>query len=104
MKYLFFFALLVLSLSSFAQVGIGTPSPNTKAALDIMSTTQGFLPPRMTAAQRNAIFSPPAGLIIYCNDCGAGEPEFFNGNAWVNMIGGAVPVVIGDFYQGGKVA
>ena len=33
MKYLFFFALLALSLSSFAQVGIGTPTPNSKAAV-----------------------------------------------------------------------
>ena len=106
MKYLFFFALLALSLSSFAQVGIGTPTPDSKAALDITSTTQGFLPPRMNITQRNAIASPPTGLIIYCTDCGVGEPEYYNGTAWVNMIGStAAPVfTIGTSYGGGIVA
>ena len=106
MKYLFFFALLALSLSSFAQVGIGTPTPDSKAALDITSTTQGFLPPRMNITQRNAIASPPTGLIIYCTDCGVGEPEYYNGTAWVNMIGStAAPVLtIGTSYGGGIVA
>ena len=47
------------------QVGIGTTSPAATAALDITSTTKGFLPPRMTTIQRDAIVSPPIGLIIY---------------------------------------
>jgi hypothetical protein len=46
-------------------IGIGTTSPNAAALLDITSTTRGFLPPRMTTAQRDAISSPPAGLMIY---------------------------------------
>jgi hypothetical protein len=46
-------------------VGIGTTTPNAKAKLQVDSTTQGFLPPRMTTAQRDAISSPPAGLMIY---------------------------------------
>ena len=106
MKYLFFSALLALSLSSFAQVGIGTATPDAKAALDITSTTQGLLPPRMNTTQRNAITSPPTGLIIYCTDCGGGEPEYYNGTAWLNMMGGtAAPVpVIGAFYGGGIIA
>lgn len=44
-------------------------SPNAKAALEINSTTKGFLPPRVTSAQRNAITSPPEGLIVYDLDC-----------------------------------
>ena len=105
MKHLFFSALLAFSLSSFAQVGIGTPTPNSKAALDITSTTQGLLPPRMNTIQRNAITSPPTGLIIYCTDCGAGEPEYYNGNSWVNMVGGPpAGLAIGNNYQGGIVA
>ena len=74
-----------------AQLGIGTLSPNNTAALEIASTTQGFLPPRMTFAQRQAILSPATGLMVYCTNCGetGGEPQFYNGSSWVNMIGGA---------------
>jgi hypothetical protein len=52
--------------SSAQNVGIGTNTP--KAALDVTSTTNGLLPPRMTYAQRNAIVNPVAGLIVYCTD------------------------------------
>jgi hypothetical protein len=45
--------------------GFGTATPDAKAALDVTSTTQGFLPPRMTTAQRDAIVSPTAGLVLY---------------------------------------
>ena len=43
----------------------GTATPDTKAALTVTSTTKGFLPPRMTGTQRDAITSPTAGLMIY---------------------------------------
>jgi hypothetical protein len=49
-------------------VGIGTTSPSASAILDVTSTTKGFLPPRMTNAQRTAISSPAVGLIVYCTD------------------------------------
>lgn len=47
------------------QVGIGTNSPASTSILDISSTTRGFLPPRMTTTQRDAISSPAEGLTIY---------------------------------------
>ncbi len=46
-------------------VGFGTSTPSEKALLDLTSTTKGFLPPRMTSTQRDAITSPVAGLMIY---------------------------------------
>ena len=46
-------------------VGIGTNSPNSSALIDMSSSTRGFLPPRMTTTQRDAISSPAAGLVIY---------------------------------------
>lgn len=55
----------LMTIRGNGNVGIGTTLPNTKAALDITSTTKGFLPPRMTTAQRDAIASVPAGLMIY---------------------------------------
>jgi hypothetical protein len=46
-------------------VSIGTASPNGSGALEINSTTQGVLFPRMTTTQRNAITTPADGLVIY---------------------------------------
>jgi hypothetical protein len=64
-------ALLWLPSLSLAQgVGInGTgASADPSAMLDVSSTTKGFLPPRMTALQRAAIFSPATGLLVYQTD------------------------------------
>ena len=60
----------------------GTSSAaSSSAVLEANSTTQGFLPPRMTYAQRNLISNPATGLIIFCSDCGLyGEPQFYDGN------------------------
>jgi hypothetical protein len=78
---------------------------SASAVLEASSTTQGFLPPRMTYYQRTQIASPIAGLTIWCSNCGAsGEMQVFNGNSWTNMIGGTVSLSIGQSYQGGKVA
>jgi len=46
-------------------MGIGTVTPNRAALLDMVSTTTGFSPPKMTTTQRDNIVSPPASLIIY---------------------------------------
>ena len=72
---------------------IGQLALDTSAVLDVASTTQGFLPPRMTEAQRDAIHLPAAGLILWCTDCGSnGELQVFNGTAYTNMAGGAESV------------
>lgn len=52
-----------LTVASGGNVGIGTATPSAK--LDVSSTTQGFLPPRMTTTQKNAISSPATGLVVY---------------------------------------
>ena len=89
-KLLIFAAVIAVSFTTSAQVGIGTAAPDASAALDITSTTSGLLPPRMTKVQRDAIATPAAGLIMYCTDCGAnGELQFYNGTTWVNMVGAA---------------
>jgi hypothetical protein len=106
-----FFTLLAAVLftaTTFAQVGIGTTTPEASAALDITSTTKGLLLPRMTATQRDAISSPAQGLIIFCTDCASGEGELQIrlSSSWKNIHnGGDVndPPVVGDFYGGGVV-
>lgn len=55
----------VMRLFPAGNIGLGTTTPNASAAFDISSTTRGFLPPRMTSAQRDAINSPANGLLIY---------------------------------------
>ena len=57
---------VLLQLCLYAQVGIGTATPNASAKLEVSSTTQGFLPPRMTQVQRDQILScPKIGLHKY---------------------------------------
>ena len=97
------FATIFISTISLAQVGIGTNSPNASAKLDITSTTQGFLPPRMTSTQRNAISSPVAGLTIW--NTTYVQLEVYNGSLWVNMNGTSDQApTIGQYFQGGIVA
>jgi hypothetical protein len=89
-----------LVLGNAVNVGIGTSSPNNSAKVEISSTTQGFLPPRMTQAQRNALSSPVAGLQIY--NTTLNKPNYYNGTEWINFDGTA-DLAIGDFYQGGVI-
>ncbi len=70
------------------RVGIGTPSPDASALLDMTSSAQGFLPPRMTTAQRDAIAAPAAGLMIF--NATMNQYQFWNGSAW-SGLGGGVP-------------
>jgi len=62
------------------QIGLGTLTPDASASLDITSTTRGFLLPRMTTTQRNAITSPATGLSIY--NTTTSDIEFYNGTVW----------------------
>ena len=61
-------------------VGIGAANPNTAALLHLASTTKGFLPPVMTTAQKAAISTPPAGLMIY--DSNLNKLCVYTGAAW----------------------
>ena len=55
----------ICTMSLQAQVGIGTANPNNSAILDVSSTSQGILLPRMTSTQRQAIATPATGLMIF---------------------------------------
>ena len=69
------------------KVGIGTLSPVASALLDVTSTTQGFLPPRMTSTERGNISSPATGLIVYQTDGTEGLYEKTS-SAWRIINGG----------------
>lgn len=91
MKKYYWQLLLCLALiptQLFSQaVGIGTNTPHVSAQLDVTSTTKGVLFPRMTLAQRNAIASPTAGLMIYQTDNTPGF-YFFDGTLWLAVNAG----------------
>lgn len=59
---------------------IGGTTTNASAIFQIDSTTKGFLPPRMTTVQKNAIASPTAGLIVY--DTTDNKHYGYNGTTW----------------------
>ncbi|GEM_PF-6178113 len=69
-----------LAITRNGSVGIGTTTPNAAALLEVNSTTKGFLPPRMTTTQRNAISTPPVGLMIY--NTSTNKLNFYDGTAW----------------------
>lgn len=81
MRYLmiFFLAGFLSMANLYGQVAINTDgtSPDPSAILDAKSTQKGFLPPRLTTAQRNAISNPAEGLVIYNTDIRC--IEFYSG-------------------------
>jgi hypothetical protein len=62
---------------------LGTTTNIASSILTVESTTQGFLPPRMTTTQRNAIASPAEGLMVY--DTVLKRPCFYDGTSWVTL-------------------
>jgi hypothetical protein len=72
----------VLSLYTDRAI-FGPSAGNASARLEIQSTTQGFLPPRMTTTQRDLIATPAAGLMIY--NTTTNRPNFYDGSAWVAL-------------------
>jgi hypothetical protein len=70
---------------SASSVSMGSGSnANASAQLDVSSTTKGFLPPRMTTTQKNAIASPAAGLVVY--DSTTNKLQCYNGSTWNDLF------------------
>jgi hypothetical protein len=94
-------ALFLVFLSGKAQTGIGTTTPSASAKLEVASTTQGFLPPRLALTATNAaspVTSPATGLIVYNTATAGTVPNnvspgyyYWNGSAWVAVIGATTP-------------
>ena len=83
---------LFFASAANAQVGVGVPAGDIhpSAELEVKSTTKGFLPPRLTNAERNSIATPATGLLIYQTDAVANNPAglyFYDGTAWRNGLG-----------------
>jgi len=77
--------LLQGSLTATTKTTIGSESDISCALLQMASTTQGVLFPRMTNAQRTSIVSPQPSLMVYCTD----SPEglfIYKSTGWVQII------------------
>jgi hypothetical protein len=69
------------TLNSGQTVVVGDNVVVASAVLNVSSTTKGFLPPRMTQTQRNAIASPAIGLEIYQTDATEGK-YIYKSSGW----------------------
>ncbi|MCX6316863.1 MAG: hypothetical protein NTW29_06215 [Bacteroidetes bacterium] len=78
---------MTLHLNAQNNLGIGTATPAASAKLDVSSSTQGILIPRMTTAARNAIVSPAKGLMVY--DSTLKTFYYHDGTAWGAVGGGS---------------
>ncbi len=68
------------------KVAVGTNAPSSSALMELKSTTNGVLLPRMTRAQRNVISSPEEGLMVYCTNCGTnGALSIFTNGTWLTF-------------------
>jgi hypothetical protein len=104
---LFLFIFLVFNFS-FSQVGIGTTTPEPSSVLDVNTDNlapdakKGFMPPKMTQAERDDITSPAVGLMVF--NTTTNRPNFWSGTEWKNFNGSSAEnLAIGDSYQGGKI-
>jgi len=79
--------LLLLAQIVHGQVSVNTDgsAPHHSSGLDLNFPDKGFLPPRMTTAQRLAIDDPAPGLQIFNTETGC--VEFFSGSEWKSICG-----------------
>jgi len=68
----------------YGRLGLGTTSPDQSALLDIDSSTQGFLPPRMRQGDRDNIPGPADGLMIWNTDTKTID-VYESGSGWKSL-------------------
>jgi len=75
------------------KVGSNQTPPHPAAALEVEASSKGFLPPRLSSAQRDSIANPPEGLRIFNIDTKC--ENFYNGSAWYELCGVCTPGIPG---------
>ncbi len=106
-KIIFIINILLVASFAEAQTGIGTTTPNASAKLDVSSTTQGFLPPRVTLTGTNdnttiknsagTSITPATGLLVYNTATTTTDPfrvvpgyYYYNGTTWISISNGLI--------------
>jgi hypothetical protein len=75
-----------ICIKNTGSIGIGTATPDNSALVDMTSTTKGFLPPRMTQSQIEAILSPSNGVIVYCTTDDKYYAFISSANVWKEIL------------------
>jgi hypothetical protein len=76
---------LFIPSNGSVKIGRYDSTYNNSAILEAVSTTKGFLPPRMTNLQRTSISSPAIGLMVYCTDAVEGL-YIYKSTGWTFVI------------------
>jgi len=84
--FIFFFMIATSAVDIQAQ--------NPSAIMDLESTTQGLLVPRMTSAERMAIATPAQGLLVYDTD--RKSFWYFQNSIWGELASGELSDADGD--------
>ena len=83
--------LVSVTMALGQEVGIGTETPDGTSILELKSPDKGFLPPRMTATERNTTFNganpAPQGMVIY--NLTVHCLEYWDTTKWINMCDGS---------------
>ena len=74
-----------LDMNAQNNVGIGTPTPDQSAIVEMQSTAKGILIPRMTTVQRLAIATPANSLMVYDTDLNCFYFYTTTTSQWVSM-------------------
>jgi hypothetical protein len=90
--------LLIFSNAIFPQVGIGTVTPNVTSILDVSSTTNGILVPRLTSFQRVTITSPAQSLMVYDTDVDLFYYYSVSNSSWTAINVGSIKTISGTTY------
>ncbi len=91
MNRFLFISILFMSITN-AQVGIGTVNVDDSALLQLESTSQAFVPPRVTTTEMNLITNPLEGSLVF-NSTGQAPFVHINGN-WVELLSNRTPTVL----------
>lgn len=101
------FLVLVFAFNLNAQTGIGTTTPSASAKLEVSSSTQGFLPPRIALTGTNdnttiknaagTSITPATGLLVYNTATTSNDPYkvipgyyYYNGTSWIAIANGLI--------------
>ncbi|WP_439338024.1 FISUMP domain-containing protein [Thalassobellus citreus] len=90
---------LLTTLLGYSQIGIGTVTPDASSALEIASTSQGLLPPRMFYSNMISIVAPAEGLMVYCLDCDPKGLYVYDGSSFLSTLNGSPSGVLSSTGQ-----